>query len=208
VPEAKYSIWGSVAAVAVIGLALIGPGYAARADPNSVAIIHDIHGLAQASPSPLSSPDIVGLAPTLPLPEPAPVVAVAPSPEQSQPTGGGGGGAGGGGSPPPPPPACKPSIPGSISASAGTIARNSYDGNSGSWTVSETVPMNTDINISISGMVGCGSGLHHTLRGHSNANPSNFGCYPTMGSSASITVRTWTQPDTISVTVMYDSGCP
>ena len=202
-PEPRYSIWGSLAVVAVIALALIDPGYAARADPNSVAIIHDLHGLAQASPSPLNSPDIVGLAPTLPLPEPAPVVAVAPSPEQSQPSGGSGGGP-----PPPPPPACKPSIPGNISASAGTITRNSYDGNNGSWTVSETVPMNTAINISIGGMVGCGGGLHHTLRGHSNAYPSNYGCYPTMGSSASITVKTYVASDSISVTVMYDSGCP
>jgi hypothetical protein len=203
-PEPKYSIWGSLTAIAVIALALIDPGYAARADPNSFAIIHDIHGLAQASPSPLSSPEIVGLAPTLPLPEPAPVVAVAPSPELTQPSGGTGGG---GAPPPPPPPACKPSIPGNISASTGAISRNSYDGNNGSWTVSGIAGDYTPVSISINGMVFCGGSKHHTLRGHSNAHPGNFGCFPTMGSSASVSVTTWTQPDSISVTVTYDDGC-
>jgi hypothetical protein len=206
VPEHKYSIWGTLAVVAVIALALIDPGYAARADPNSVAIIHDLHGLAQASPSPLSSPDIVGLAPTLPLPEPAPVVAVAPSPEQSQ--------SSGGGPPPPPPPACKPSIPGNISASPGSVTQNAYDGNSGRWTVSEAgQPGGTPVTISISGMVGCGGGKHHTLRASVRGHEStNSGCSPTMGSSATIPASglmfgTYDANNIIDVTVTYDLGC-
>jgi hypothetical protein len=57
-------------------------------------------------------------------------------------------------------------------------------------------------------MVFCGGSKHHTLRGNSNAHPSNLGCYPTMGPSASTSVTAWTQPDSISVTVTYDDGCP
>jgi hypothetical protein len=136
---------------------------------------------------------------------PSPTPADQPTPVQDQPTPDTGGGVTpGGGGTRPPPAACTPSAPYDIQASTGSVSGSS-NGNGGSWTVSG-LKANSSLSVSASGMVSCGK--HHTLKATTNSpGGTSYDCEPTMGAAITARVKTYTDHDTVSVTLTYDDGC-
>jgi outer membrane biosynthesis protein TonB len=144
-----------------------------------------------AVPTPTATPTAVPT-PT-PAPTPVPTVAAPTAPPPTKPP------------PPPPPPPCTPSTPNNVTVSDPSGTR-SLSGSNGHWGFQETGPAGSQVSVSISGMVGCNDGKHHTLKVSDPV--GNYSCNPTMGSSVSASIHTGqAPPDPITITVTYDAGC-
>ena len=83
---------------------------------------------------------------------------------------------------------------------------HSVSGSNGHWSFQENGAQGTHVTVSISGMVGCNDGKHHTLKVSDPV--GNYSCNPTMGSAVSASINTGKPPpDLITITVTYDAGC-